>query len=60
MEKMPTRLLKSLSVKGGDVKEEGGKLKVSGTALYQIDKDSVWDAIKGIPGWENEVMLISR
>ena len=47
---------KSLGVKGGYVKEEGGKLKVSGTALYQLDKDAVWDAIKGIPGWEAEVV----
>jgi hypothetical protein len=30
---------KNLDVKGGDVKEEGGKLKVSGTAAYELDKD---------------------
>jgi len=47
---------KNLDVKGGDVKEEGGKLKVSGTALYQLDKDLLWDAIKSIPGWEKEVV----
>ena len=46
---------KQLDVKGGDVKEEGGKLKVSGTAAYELDKEMLWDAIKGIPGWENEV-----
>jgi LysM repeat protein len=47
---------KNLDIKGGDVKEEGGKLKVSGTAAYQLDKEQLWDAIKSIPGWENEVV----
>jgi LysM repeat protein len=47
---------KSLDVKSGDVKEEGGKLKISGTAAYQLDKDLLWDAIKSTPGWENEVV----
>ncbi len=47
---------KNLDVKTGDVKEEGGKLKISGTAAYELDKESLWDAIKSIPGWENEVV----
>jgi LysM repeat protein len=47
---------KNLDVQGGDVKEEGGKLKVHGTAAYELDKDLLWDAIKSIPGWENEVV----
>jgi LysM repeat protein len=47
---------KNLDVKGGDVKEEGGKLKVSGTAAYELDKELLWDAIKSIPGWEKEVV----
>jgi len=47
---------KSLDVKGGDVKEEGGKLKISGTAPYGLDKSLLWDAIKSISGWENEVV----
>ncbi len=47
---------KNLDVKGGDVKEEGGKVKVSGTAAYELDKDLLWDVIKSIPGWENEVV----
>jgi LysM repeat protein len=47
---------KNLDVKGGDVKEEGGKLKISGTAPYELDKQSLWDAIKSIPGWEKEVV----
>lgn len=47
---------KNLDVQGGDVQEEGGKLKVKGTAAYELDKDLLWDAIKSIPGWENEVV----
>src|SRR5262245_12214745 len=47
---------KSLDVQAGDVKEEDGKLKVRGSAAYELDKDLLWDAIKSIPGWENEVV----
>lgn len=47
---------KNLDVKGGDVKEEGGKLKISGTAPYELDKELLWDAIKNIPGWDKEVV----
>jgi nucleoid-associated protein YgaU len=48
-------LEKDLDVKGGEVKEEAGKLKLSGTAPYELEKDMLWDAIKSIPGWEKEV-----
>jgi len=44
-----------LQVKSGDVKEEGGKLQVRGMALYQHDKDQLWDKIKSYPNWENEI-----
>ncbi len=44
-----------LQVKSGDVKEEGGKLHIKGTALYQYDKDQLWDKIKSYSGWENEI-----
>lgn len=47
---------KSLDVKSGDIKEEAGKLKISGTAAYELDKELLWDAIKSIRGWENEVV----
>jgi LysM repeat protein len=46
---------KKLNVKGGDVKEEGGKLRVSGTTEYQFDKNLLWDNIKTHAGWEGEV-----
>lgn len=45
-----------LGVKGGDWKEEGGKLRVTGTAAYQLDKDLLWDKIKSYPNWEAEVV----
>lgn len=44
-----------LKVKDGDVREEGGKLHIKGTAEYQLDKDLLWDKIKTYPNWENEI-----
>lgn len=46
---------KQLEVKDGDVKEEGGKLHIKGTAAYQFDKDQLWDKIKSYPNWESEI-----
>jgi len=46
---------KSLEVKNGDVKEEGGKLHVKGTTTYQLEKDLLWDKIKTYSNWENEI-----
>jgi nucleoid-associated protein YgaU len=46
---------RKLNVKGGDVKEEGGKLHVSGTAEYAYDKNLIWDSIKTHAGWESEI-----
>jgi LysM repeat protein len=45
-----------LNVKGGDVKEEGGKLIIKGTAEYGIDRDHLWDLIKKQAGWESEIV----
>ena len=44
-----------LGVAGGGFKEEGGKIKMWGTAKYSYDKNRLWDKIKTIQGWENEV-----
>ena len=44
-----------LGVVGGGSKEEGGKIKMWGTAKYNYDKNRLWDKIKTIQGWENEV-----
>jgi len=50
------KLGEELKVKGGDVKEEGGKLIIKGTAEYGIDRDHIWDLIKKQAGWEGEVV----
>lgn len=44
-----------LGIKNLIVKEEGGKLALSGTSTYQLEKDLLWDSIKKHAGWENEV-----
>ena len=49
------KLGEKLSMKGGGWKEDGGKLKVWGTAPYQLEKDLLWDNIKKHAGWENEI-----
>lgn len=49
------KLGEQLKVKDGDWKEEGGKIKMKGTAEYQYEKNLIWDQIKTHPGWENEI-----
>jgi nucleoid-associated protein YgaU len=44
-----------LGIKNITVKEDGGKLSLSGTTTYQLEKDLLWDSIKKHPGWENEL-----
>jgi hypothetical protein len=44
-----------LGVKGGGSEEQGGKLKMWGTAAYHYDKNRMWDKIKTHAGWEAEV-----
>ena len=39
-----------LNIQNGDVKEEMGKLHVSGTANTQYEKNQLWDAIKAAGG----------
>jgi LysM repeat protein len=50
------KLGEELNVKGGDVKEEGGKLIIKGTAEYGFDRDQIWNAIKKQSGWESEIV----
>jgi nucleoid-associated protein YgaU len=38
-----------------DVREEGGKLKIKGTAPYALDKDLFWDKLKTVSSWQAEV-----
>lgn len=41
---------KELGIKDGYVKEEGGKLKIGGTATTQYEKNLMWDKIKAVGG----------
>lgn len=38
-----------------EVSEEGGKLRIEGTARWQMDKNLLWDSIKTHDGWDGEV-----
>jgi nucleoid-associated protein YgaU len=49
-------LANQIGMKNPDVKEEAGKLKVSGQTEYQLDANRLWDNIKTHSGWENEVV----
>jgi nucleoid-associated protein YgaU len=40
----------ALNIQNGDVKEEGGQLKVTGTANTPYEKNLLWDKIKEIGG----------
>ncbi|MCL5128315.1 MULTISPECIES: LysM peptidoglycan-binding domain-containing protein [unclassified Algibacter] len=40
----------SLNIQNGDVKEENGQLKVTGTANTPYEKNLIWDKIKEIGG----------
>ena len=53
-------LAQQLNVKNGNVKEEGGKLKLWGTTEYQLEANQLWDKIKEHPNWENEVQADIR
>lgn len=45
----------ALGIKNLTVKEDGGKLSLSGTSTYELEKDLLWDSIKKHAGWETEV-----
>jgi len=46
--------------KNVEVKEEGGKLHLKGTTEYQMQANKVWDQIKTVPTWANEVVADIR
>lgn len=50
-----TSTAQALGIKGYSAAESAGKLAITGTAEYQLDKDLVWDAIKKNAGWESEI-----
>lgn len=39
-----------LNIQGGDVSEENGVLKITGTAKNQYEKNLLWDQIKAVGG----------
>jgi len=49
-------LANQVGLKNPDVKEEGGKLRISGQTEYQLDANHLWDNIKTHAGWENEIV----
>ena len=49
----------TLNIENGDVKEENGVLKVTGTAKTQYDKDLLWDSIK-VAGGENPADIMAN
>lgn len=48
-----------LAIKNGDVKEENGKLHITGTAKTPYEKNLLWDAIKEAGG-ENPEDLVAN
>jgi nucleoid-associated protein YgaU len=44
-----------LGVRDFAAKEAGGKVQISGTTTYALERDLLWDAIKKHAGWESEV-----
>lgn len=50
------KLANQIGMQNPDVKEEGGKLRISGKTQYQLDANRLWDNIKTHSGWENEIV----
>ena len=48
-------LAAQLKLQGLETSEEGGKLKIKGTATYQLDKDLFWDKVKSYSSWQTEI-----
>jgi LysM repeat protein len=44
-----------LGIQSLDAQEQNNKLTIKGAAPYQLAKDTLWDEIKSIGGWENDV-----
>jgi nucleoid-associated protein YgaU len=54
------QLANQIGLKNPDVKEENGKLKITGKTEYQLDANRLWDNIKTHQGWENEIVADIR
>ena len=48
------------SMQGLSIDESGGKLNLKGTVQTVPDKNRIWNAIKAIGGWEQEVVADIR
>lgn len=48
---------KQLGVQLSEVKEDGGKLVLKGSAPYAFERDLVWDKIKTHANWQAETMV---
>lgn len=53
-------LANRIGLKNPDVKEEGGKLRITGKTQYQLEANRLWDNIKTHQGWENEIVADIR
>lgn len=40
----------------GSAQERDGKLYVSGTVTSEAERNAIWDALKTVPDWRNEVV----
>ena len=40
----------------GSAQEKDGKLQFSGTVGSEAEKNAIWDALKTVPDWRNEVV----
>jgi nucleoid-associated protein YgaU len=49
-------LANQIGLKNPDVKEENGKLTITGQTEYLLDANHLWDNIKTHQGWENEIV----
>jgi nucleoid-associated protein YgaU len=49
-------LANQIGLKNPDIKEDAGKLKISGQTEYQLEANQLWDNIKTHQGWENEIV----
>ncbi len=47
-----------VGVNFSSVKEDGGKLVLTGTAQYALQRDLLWDQIKTHAAWANEVVVM--
>jgi LysM repeat protein len=51
-----TKIANDLGIINFDIVEDGDKLRLTGTASYQLAKDELWNAIKRHGGWQDDVV----